>query len=184
MNAPFPGPKAVFLDRDGTILRHVHYLHRPEDVELVPGAAAALATALRHGASLFLFTNQSGVGRGLFTMADVDAVNSRMIDLLGLGPSPFADVCVATEPPGQEAAYRKPSPRFILETLARFGVAAAEAVMIGDNPSDWQAGIRAGIRAVAVRSHLLDDEADRFRAQSGIVLHETLADWALAEWRA
>lgn len=181
---PRPLPlRAVFLDRDGTILRHEHYLHRPEQVALLPGAAAALATALDRGAELFLFTNQSGVGRGLFTLADVEAVNRRMIDLLGLGPAPFADICIASECPSNQPVYRKPSPRFILETLARRAIDPTSAVMIGDNPSDWQAGLAAGIRVAALRSHLLDEPAHALLATAGIPLYDTLAEWAAAEWQ-
>jgi len=177
-------PQAVFLDRDGTLLEHVHYLHRPAEVNLLPGVAAALATAQARAARLFLFTNQSGVAQGLFTLADVEAVNRRMIELLGLGPEPFADTCIATELPGDETGYRKPSPRFILETLARHGIPRQAAVMVGDNPTDWEAGLRAGIRAVAVRSHLLDAAAERLRRDAGIPLFGSLAEWAAMEWPA
>lgn len=176
--------KAVFLDRDGTIIRHEHYLHRPEKVALLPGAAAALMTARGRGAELFLFTNQSGVGRGLYTLADVEAVNRRMIELLELGPAPFAGVCIAGEYPSDRPVYRKPSPRFILETMASRDIDPASAVMIGDNPSDWRAGLAAGIRVAAVQSHLLDDSGRRFLRAAEIPLFETLADWAEAEWPA
>jgi len=174
--------RAVFLDRDGTIIRHEHYLHSPQQVALLPGAAAALMTARGRGAELFLFTNQSGVGRGLYTLADVEAVNRRMIELLRLGPAPFAGVCIASEYPSPQPIYRKPSPRFILETIASRGIDPASAVMIGDNPSDWQAGLAAGIRVAAVQSHLLDAPGRRFLEDAGIPLFENLAEWAAAEW--
>ena len=183
MNESMP-PRAVFLDRDGTLVRHVHYLHRPEDVELLPGVASGLATALAHGARLFLFTNQSGVGRGLFSLADVEAVNRRMIELLDLGRDPFTATCIATEPPGATIRYRKPAPRFILETLDRHRIAPSDAVMVGDNTTDWQAGLNAGIRAVAVRSHLLDAAAEDFLRTAGIRLYDGVAQWSAAEWPA
>lgn len=182
INGQMLKPKAVFLDRDGTILRHVHYLHKPGQAELLPGAITALETALRQGAMLFLFTNQSGVGRGLFTLADVEAVNRKMVDLLGLGPTPFTDICIATESPFDEPTYRKPSPRFILETLQRHRVEPNAAVMVGDNPSDWQAGINAGIRSIAVSEKQLDDHAETLRRQAGIPLFQSLAAWSAAEW--
>jgi D-glycero-D-manno-heptose 1,7-bisphosphate phosphatase len=176
--------RAVFIDRDGTILRHVHYLSDPGRVELLPGVAAALRAALARHVKLFLFTNQAGVGRGLFTLEAVEAVNRRMIELLNLGPRPFSDVCIATDLADDPDSYRKPSPRFILETLARTGLAAGEAVMIGDNPTDWIAGLRAGIRSVAIRSHLLDAAADALRTESRIPLYDSLIDWAASEWPA
>ncbi len=175
-------PKAVFFDRDGTLLKHVHYLHRPEEAELLPGVAAAIQSVVDRGVKLFLFTNQSGVGQKLFKLADVEAVNRRMLELLGRGYDLFTDTCIATEHPAAEPAYRKPSPRFIHEALARHGISPHTAVMVGDNPSDWQAGINAGIRSVAVRSHLLDAAAEQFRRDAGIALYDSVAHWISIEW--
>ena len=88
-------PQAIFLDRDGTLIENRHYLSTPEGVALLPGVQEALRRARDRRVKLFLFTNQSGVGRGYFTLADVEAVNRRMIDLLGLGDDLFARICVA-----------------------------------------------------------------------------------------
>lgn len=157
----FENAKAVFLDRDGTLIRHVHYLHEPKKVELLPGVAEALRHWLDRNVKLFLFTNQSGVARGLFTLADVEAVNRRMLGLIGLGKEIFTDVCIATEMPSDEPVYRKPSPKFILESLAKHGVPRKYAVMVGDNLCDWEAGRRAGIAVVALRPPVTASHGDR-----------------------
>lgn len=143
-------PQAVFFDRDGTLIEHVAYLSDPGRVVLLPGVRETAARLQAAAVRMFLFTNQSGVGRGLFTMAEVEAVNQRMIELLGLGPEPFAGICVPTEAPGAPSRYRKPSPRYILETLALHGIPAAAAWMVGDSPVDWEAGLAAGVRTAAV----------------------------------
>jgi D-glycero-D-manno-heptose 1,7-bisphosphate phosphatase len=150
--------KAVFLDRDGTLIRHVHYLHEPEKVEILPGVRETLAQLLKQGVKLFLFTNQSGVARGFYTLDDVQAVNQRMVELIGLGENIFTDICIATEMPSDAPVYRKPSPRFILESLAKYGIPRENAVMIGDNPTDWEAGHRAGLQVVAIRSSATESE--------------------------
>ena len=155
--------KAVFLDRDGTLIRHVHYLHEPEEVEILPGVRETLSHLLEQGVKLFLFTNQSGVARGLYTIDDVEAVNQRMVELIGLGESIFTDICIATEMPTDEPVYRKPSPRFILESLAAHRIVATDAVMIGDNPTDWEAGRRAGAQVVAIESSVSSLTADAER---------------------
>ena len=67
--------RAVFLDRDGTLIAEKNYLHRPEDVEIFPGAGAALKRLADAGFKLFIVTNQSGIGRGYFTLADAERVN-------------------------------------------------------------------------------------------------------------
>lgn len=142
--------KALFLDRDGTLIIDKDYLSDPAGVELIPGASDALRTARDLGYKLFLFTNQSGIGRGFFTLADAVACNHRMIELLGLGPNVFTEICIAPESADQPAIYRKPSPRFIHESIARHSLDPAKCWMIGDRESDLEAGLNAGIHAVAI----------------------------------
>jgi len=147
---------AVFLDRDGTIIYDKDYLSDPAGVELIPGARDALRNALSKGYRLFLFTNQSGIGRGYYTLDDVHACNTRMFELLALGPDIFSEICIAPEahsPPDGEAdshCYRKPSPRFIREMLANYALDPAQCWMVGDRESDIEAGLRAGIHAAAI----------------------------------
>ncbi len=75
--------RAVFLDRDGTIIEEKHYLCRVEEVEIFPGAGAALAQLQQAGFKLFIVSNQSGVGRGYFTLADVAKVHDHLLRELG-----------------------------------------------------------------------------------------------------
>ena len=142
--------QAVFLDRDGTLIANKHYLSNPDDIVVLPGVREALARLQTEGVKLFLFTNQSGVGRGLFTMADVEAVNRRMVEMLQLGAELFAGVCIAPESPQETPVYRKPSPRFIHEMLLIHSIAASTAWMVGDSPVDWEAGRNAGIQTAAI----------------------------------
>ncbi len=140
--------KAVFLDRDGTLIYNRHYLADPDGVELMPHAKAILAKLLQDGYLLFLFTNQSGVGRGYFSLEDVRRCNSRMIELLELADRGFTDICIAPEAPDMPVVYRKPSPRFILEMIERHELDPSMTWMVGDSPNDVQAGHNAGVRSV------------------------------------
>jgi D-glycero-D-manno-heptose 1,7-bisphosphate phosphatase len=144
---------ALFLDRDGTIIEHVHFLHDPAQVRLGAGAREALREARARGWLLFVLTNQSGVGRGYFTLADVEACNRRMLDLLDLGPDVFAGICIAPEAPDQPSRYRKPRPDFILEMMVEHDLDPASCVMVGDMPGDWRTGINAGIAVLALSSN-------------------------------
>lgn len=159
MSAKSPGRKALFLDRDGTLIRHIPYLHKSEEVELLPGTREGLRLARDAGYLLFLFTNQSGVGRGYFSLDDVRKVNTRMLELLGLGSDLFTEICIAPEHPDASAVYRKPSPRFILEMIARHHLQPSACWMIGDAPSDWAAGRAAGISSVQIRQAEAEPEA-------------------------
>jgi len=174
-----PPLQAVFLDRDGTLIRHVPYLRDPADVVLLPGVREALARARAADVKLFLFTNQSGVGRGMFTLAEVEACNARMIELLELGPQPFDEVCIATEIPEEPQLYRKPSPRFIHEMLERYGIDPEAAWMLGDSPVDWDAGLNAGIHAAAIVPDLLSPKEPQHREALGIAAYASLLEWFL-----
>jgi D-glycero-D-manno-heptose 1,7-bisphosphate phosphatase len=143
-------PRALFLDRDGTLILDKHYLADPAGVELIPGVAAALQRARALGYHLFLFTNQSGIARGLHTLEDVHRCNTRMEELLQLPPPLFTDICIATEGPDEPQQYRKPSPRFILESIARHQLDPQHCWMIGDREGDIDAGLNAKIRSAAV----------------------------------
>ena len=70
--------RAAFLDRDGTLIAEKNYLHRPEDVEIFPGAGDALKRLMNAGFKLFVVTNQSGIGRGYFTLTDAERVNEHV----------------------------------------------------------------------------------------------------------
>jgi D-glycero-D-manno-heptose 1,7-bisphosphate phosphatase len=142
--------RALFLDRDGTLIVDRGYLADPAGVELLPGTAAALRRVRELGYRLFLFTNQSGVGRGYHTLDDVHRVNARMEELIGLSAPLFETVCIAPEAPDQPVVYRKPSPRFITETLAAHHLDPARCWMVGDSPADLGAGLAAGIKVAAV----------------------------------
>ena len=144
--------RALFLDRDGTLIIDKVYLADPAGVELIAGAAEGLRRARALGYKLFLFTNQSGIGRGLHTIEDTHRVNARMEELLGLPPPVFDGVCIAPEGPGDPPLYRKPSPRFIAETIAAHHLDPDECWMVGDSPADAGAAGAAGIRAAAVRT--------------------------------
>lgn len=153
--------KALFLDRDGTLIIDKHYLKDPDEVELFSGTADFLKEALSCGYLLFLFSNQSGISRGYSTMDDARACNQRMFELLGLPESAFIDICIATELPSGPQLYRKPSPRFILEMIERHNLEPKLCWMVGDQLSDLEAGINAGINSAWVstgkpRTRVLD----------------------------
>jgi D-glycero-D-manno-heptose 1,7-bisphosphate phosphatase len=150
--------RALFLDRDGTLIYDKHYLHDPAGVELIPGVGPALRRARALGYRLFIHTNQSGIARGLHTLEDVHRCNERMEELLQLPRPVFDAICIAPEGPEGPIAYRKPSPRFIRETVERHGLDAAQCWMIGDREADIETGRAAGIGSAGVCTGKLDAE--------------------------
>jgi D-glycero-D-manno-heptose 1,7-bisphosphate phosphatase len=170
--------KALFLDRDGTLIVDKVYLANPDEVELIAGAAAGLARARALGYRLFLFTNQSGIGRGYHTLEDSQRVNARMEEMLGLPLPVFEEVCVAPEAPGQPVVYRKPSPRFILEAMERHGLDRAQCWMVGDSAADVGSAAAAGIRAALVRSGRVSPDTLASATAQNVPVFDTFADFA------
>ncbi len=175
--APYAGG-GLFLDRDGTLNVDIHHLHEPDRLQLIDGTREALQQARRLGFRLFLFTNQSGINRGLFKRADAEACNRRLVELIDLGTSLFDAVCIAPETPDEASLYRKPSPRFIHECLTRFHLLQERCYMVGDRGSDWQAGVNAGIHAIGVRSGKpMDPAAAALARDLGVPLFDSLHAW-------
>ena len=151
--------KALFLDRDGTLIVDKHYLADPAGVELLPGVVEGLERAQRLGYKLFLFSNQSGIGRGYYTIQDAIRVNQHMEELIGLSRPLFAGECLAPETPEQPMVYRKPSPQFILEMIEMHELDPARCIMVGDRETDIEAGLNAKIKVAGLCNGKLDAAA-------------------------
>src|SRR5947208_13348105 len=121
-----------------------HFLHRPEDVAIFPGAPAALKRLQDAGFKLFIVSNQSGVGRGYFTLADVERVNRRLVELLARDGVRFEKIYFAPEGPEQPSPGRKPSPQFLFDARDEFGIDLARSYMTEDKLSNLECGWSAG----------------------------------------
>ncbi len=145
--------RAVFLDRDGTLIAEQNYLCRPEDVNILPATPAGLKRLGDAGFRLFIVSNQSGVGRGYFTLADVERVNEHLCHELARGRVQFAKIYIAPEAPDAPSRGRKPSPQFLFEARDEFGLDLAQSYLIGDKLSDLECGWNAGVkRCILVRT--------------------------------
>jgi D-glycero-D-manno-heptose 1,7-bisphosphate phosphatase len=145
--------RAVFLDRDGTVIAEKHYLCRAEDVELLPGAGPALKRLQDAGYRLILVTNQSGIGRGYFTLAQAGAVNDHLARLLARDGVRLAKIYLAPEAPDQPSRGRKPSPQFLFDARDEFALDLAGSYMIGDKLIDLECGWNAGVKcSILVRT--------------------------------
>ncbi len=138
--------RAVFFDRDGTLIQEREYLSDPENVALFAGAAEALLSLQSTGFKLFVVSNQSGVGRGFFTMRDVQRVNDRMVQCFAQNGVRFEKIYTAPEAPGQPSRGRKPSPQFLLDAREEFGLNLHASFVVGDKLSDLECGWNAGVK--------------------------------------
>jgi HAD superfamily hydrolase (TIGR01662 family) len=141
-----PLPAAVLFDRDGTLVHDVPYCTDPALVVPVPGAAEALAALRRAGIRVGVVSNQSGVGQGTITPAQLRAVNRRVDELLG----PFGTWRVCPHRADEDCGCRKPRPGLITAAADDLGVAAGQCVVIGDIATDVAAARAAGARGILV----------------------------------
>lgn len=139
-------PDAVLLDRDGTLVHDVPYNGDPALVAPVPTAVEALALLRSAGVPTAVVSNQSGIARGLVTRAQVDAVNARLVELVG----PLGPFLVCPHAPDDGCACRKPAPGLVLQAARALGVAPQRCVVIGDIGADVGAARAAGAASVLV----------------------------------
>jgi D-glycero-D-manno-heptose 1,7-bisphosphate phosphatase len=145
--------RALFLDRDGTIVEERNYLCRPQDVVILPGAASGLKRLQDGGFKLFIVSNQSGIGRGYFTLAQAEQVNQHLVEELAREGVRFEKIYIAPEAPDVPSRGRKPSPQFLFDARDEFGVDLAQSYMVGDKMIDLECGWNAGVkRCILVRT--------------------------------
>jgi D-glycero-D-manno-heptose 1,7-bisphosphate phosphatase len=152
MSAP-----AVFLDRDGTLMLEVEYCRDPALVQLLPGVREGLSRLRNAGYRLVIITNQSGIGREIFTTAEYDAVHARLMELIGSGLIDATYYC--PDHPDHPSERRKPAPGMLLEAARDLGLDLEASYLIGDRVSDLECARGAGARAVLVRTGYGDSEA-------------------------
>lgn len=175
---------AVFLDRDGTLNEERNYLSNPDEVIICSGAGQALKRLQDAGFLLIIVTNQSGIGRGYYTVKDMHAVNDRVLSILARDGVRIDKVYFAPEAPDQPSRGRKPSPQFLFDARDELGVDLARSYMVGDKLIDLECGWNAGVKdAILVRTGYgaeleakLGDKATR-----AVVLDDlrATADWIL-----
>lgn len=141
---------AVFLDRDGVLNKHLpaEYVKSPDELIVLPGVAAAVRRMNDVGLPVIVISNQQGVGKGLMTEADLQAVEARMEEALLQEAGARIDRCYyCTDLKSAHSLRRKPEPGMLIEAAAAFGLTLRETVFLGDSPTDIAAGHAAGVGA-------------------------------------
>ena len=144
--------RAVFLDRDGTVIYDVGYPKDPELVQLIPGAADALATLKKQGFLLAIVSNQSGIGRGLVTEERALLVHQQFISCLAESGVEVDGAYYCPHAPSDGCTCRKPSPQMLLRAAKELAIDLSSSWMIGDKISDISAGQKAGCRTILLKA--------------------------------
>ncbi|MFA5076880.1 MAG: HAD family hydrolase [Candidatus Micrarchaeia archaeon] len=138
--------KALFLDRDGTIIEHVPYISDPAKVGLVMPVIRKMLEFQRKNYLVIIITNQSGIARGFITQEEYDAVNTKMLKLLEIAGVRITGIFMCPSHPDEKDPRRKPNPGMILEAAEKFNIDLPESIMVGDSENDLEAGKRAGVK--------------------------------------
>ncbi len=177
--------KAVFLDRDGTIIEDPGYLSDPDEVKLLPGVELAIKSLSQAGYLVVVVTNQSGIARGMFTEETLDLIHDRLRELLhekgaridGIYYCPFLP-----EGPVEQYAVdsdlRKPKPGMLLQAADELGIDLERSWMVGDSPRDVEAGQRAGTRTVRLRLPKAENRKDSVDTPQADFIVRNLVDAA------
>jgi D-glycero-D-manno-heptose 1,7-bisphosphate phosphatase len=154
---------AVLLDRDGTINvmapSEDDYITRPEDLVLLPGAAAAIGILNAAGIPVAVITNQRGIARGRMTKGDLDTVHARL-DALLAAQGARVDAYYVCPHDRDTCDCRKPAPGLVLRAAQDLGRPTAEIVVIGDRQSDVEAGRAAGAQTLGIGDHVCNTGDD------------------------
>ncbi len=180
--------KAVFLDRDGTLVHPAPYPSRPDQLRLFDGVGPALRRLRARGFLLIVVTNQSGVARGFFDRAVLDDLHAHlrwMLDREGVVLDAIYDcphhpsVAMASGP--DPCSCRKPRPGMLVQAAADFGLDLGRSWMVGDAVSDVEAGRNAGCFTVLLRG----DDGSAASSRGATLIHANIvaALEAVATWR-
>ena len=174
--------RAVFLDRDGTLNEERRYLSDPAKVVLLPGVIKGLTQLTSAGFRLVIITNQSGIGRGYYTLEDMRRVNARVAELVAGEGIRFERIYFAPEAPEAPSRGRKPSPQFLFDARDELGLDLSRSYMVGDKLIDLECGRNAGVRrSILVRTgYGAEVEAAGGDGLASAVICDGLGD--AAEW--
>jgi D-glycero-D-manno-heptose 1,7-bisphosphate phosphatase len=177
-----PKGRAVFLDRDDTIILDHGYLKEARQVCLLAGAGEALATIKGLGFALILISNQSGIGRGLITPEQAEQVHQALVERLAEYEVRLDAVFYCPHTPADACRCRKPSPEPLLRAARELDLDLAHSFMVGDQVTDMEAGKRAGCWTIllstaaggrAQAATAGDGESDKYQKPDAVA-----RDWA------
>lgn len=155
--------KAVFLDRDGTINVDVGYLSNPSGLVFIRGAKEGISLLKDKGFLVFIVTNQSGVGRGYFSLETLKAINERLLHEFNKFGIHIDGVYYCPHHPRERCKCRKPQPKIVRDITQQFRVDLEHSYFVGDKLIDVQTGKNAGCRTVLINadtSSLIEEEDD------------------------
>ena len=150
--------KALFLDRDGVVNIDKHYLYKIEEFEFVDGIFELCHKYQNAGYLIFIITNQSGIGKKMYTQNDFDIITNWMVTEFKKEAITISEVFYCPHDPEESGPCdcRKPSPKMILDAATQYKIDLSDSVLIGDKISDIEAGKNSGIgTSILIKTNIL-----------------------------
>jgi len=161
--------RAVFLDRDGTIIEDVGYLSDICQIRILPGAAEAIRLLKHNGFKVIIVTNQAGVAKGYFSEEKLQEINTRLLETMSEQGAHVDKIYYCphhtegtVEEYKKECSWRKPNPGMIEAAAREYDLDITNSFMIGDKSSDIEAGRRAGCRTILLTGQGQTDTGNKF----------------------
>jgi D-glycero-D-manno-heptose 1,7-bisphosphate phosphatase len=175
--------RAVFLDRDGVITREPPvYAHKPEQLNILPSAAAAIRLLKENGYKVIVVSNQAGIAKGYYREEDTEIFNRLMREELAQTGAYLDGIYYCPHHPEatvpeykKKCACRKPEPGMLLKAAAEMDIALKQSFLVGDKMSDIEAGKRVGCYNIAVRSGANPAEFDGREAEYDHITDDLIA---------
>lgn len=142
--------KAIFLDRDGTIIKNVPYLNDPEKIEFLPYVIEGLKILISNGFNLFIVTNQSGVSRGLIKLKELKEIHKRIKNILKKEGIKIKDIVYCPHLPEDNCNCRKPKTGLIEILLKKYKIDLKKSYLIGDKEEDILLAKNIRVKSVSV----------------------------------
>ena len=142
--------KAVFFDRDNTLIADSGYFHDPEKIVFLPGIIDGLKELSRNNFLLFIVTNQSGIGRGIFKKKDAEMVHRKLLFLLEEAGAPFVDIYYCPHAPNDHCECRKPKPFLVNAAIQKHHIDPSKSFFVGDRDVDVLTGKSADLKTILI----------------------------------
>ncbi len=172
--------KAIFLDRDGTLVHDEGYVYKIEDFKLLPNVIEALEL-LKDNFKLFIITNQSGIGRGYYTKEDFLKFNNHLIEELEKNNIKIEKTYMCPHLPTENCDCRKPNEKFAKEAEKDFNIDLKESYVIGDHDFDIEMGKKTGSKSILVLTGHGKKHLNELKSKPNFIAEDLLeaAEWIL-----
>jgi len=157
--------RAIFFDRDGTIIHDPGYLSEVNQIKFFDGVLEKISQVKLKGFKIFIITNQSGVGRGYFTEEKLKQIHCALVEMMNSAGANVDDIRYCPHAPEENCFCRKPNPEMVQSLARKYNISTGESFFIGDKVQDVLTGKNSGCNTVLV---LNGNEIETIKSQSEI----------------